>query len=157
MSHSRGYICPPSKPSCAVTNIEKETHQVLKLPPRLLHNAVLSTEDDAHPREVANLGATHDERVNVEPAASQDARNAGEHSGLVLDETVEHVPVYAAQLSSVPMLRRENERKDTYFLNGCKLGGGVLYKMFVTASSAVRDRGRSIAGSGGGRCRRVRL
>ena len=39
----------------------------------------------------------------------------------------------------------------THFLNGCILGGGVLYRMFVTASSALR-RGRSMAGSGGGRC-----
>lgn len=29
--------------------------------------------------------------------------------------------------------------------------------MFVTASSADRERGRSMDGSGGGRCRRVRL
>ena len=39
----------------------------------------------------------------------------------------------------------------TYFLNGWRLGGGVLYKMLVTASSAVRERGRSMAGNGGGR------
>lgn len=39
----------------------------------------------------------------------------------------------------------------TYFLNGCKLGGGVLYRIFVTASSAVRERGRSVRGKGAGR------
>lgn len=46
---------------------------------------------------------------------------------------------------------------ESYFLNGCKLGGGVLYSMFVTASSAVLDLGRSMAGRGGGRERWVRL
>ncbi len=45
----------------------------------------------------------------------------------------------------------------THFLNGCRLGGGVLYRMLVTASSADLERGRSMDGSGGGRCRRVRL
>lgn len=39
----------------------------------------------------------------------------------------------------------------TYFLNGWRLGGGVLYKMLVTASSALRDLGSSGAGRGGGR------
>jgi hypothetical protein len=37
-----------------------------------------------------------------------------------------------------------------YFLNGSLLGGGVLYKMFVTASSAVLERGRLVSGKGGG-------
>jgi hypothetical protein len=41
----------------------------------------------------------------------------------------------------------------TYFLYGCKLGGGVLYSIFVTASSAVLDLGMSMVGRGGGRAR----
>lgn len=41
--------------------------------------------------------------------------------------------------------------KLTHFLKGCKLGGGVLYRIFVTASSVLLDLGRSIAGKGGGR------
>jgi hypothetical protein len=37
------------------------------------------------------------------------------------------------------------------FLKGSVLGGGVLYKMFVTASSAVLVLNESAAGRGGGR------
>ncbi len=47
----------------------EETHQVFELPARLLDDAVLSAEDEAHAGEVADLGAAHDERVDVEPAA----------------------------------------------------------------------------------------
>jgi hypothetical protein len=45
---------------------------------------------------------------------------------------------------------KEKEGRAAYFLYGCRLGGGVLYRMFVTASSADRDLGKSILGSGGG-------
>jgi hypothetical protein len=41
----------------------------------------------------------------------------------------------------------------TYFLNGSVLGAGVLYKMLVTASSALGARGCENAGSGGGALR----
>lgn len=40
-----------------------------------------------------------------------------------------------------------------HFLYGCKLGGGVLYKILVTVSSADFCLGRSVAGRGGGRDR----
>lgn len=42
----------------------------------------------------------------------------------------------------------------SHFLKGARLGGGVLYKMFVTASSADLER-TSITGSGGGLCCKV--
>jgi hypothetical protein len=45
---------------------------------------------------------------------------------------------------------KEKEGGVAYFLYGCRLAGGVLYRMFVTASSADRSLGRSILGSGGG-------
>lgn len=48
---------------------DEGTHQVLELSARLLDDAVLAAEDDAHAREVADLGAAHDERVDVEPTA----------------------------------------------------------------------------------------
>ncbi|KIJ19094.1 hypothetical protein PAXINDRAFT_153666 [Paxillus involutus ATCC 200175] len=48
---------------------------------------------------------------------------------------------------------KKKEKPEKLKLAGCRLGGGVLYRMFVTASSAVLERGRSVAGSGGGRSR----
>ena len=67
------------------------THEVFELPPRLLDDAVLAAEDDAHATQVADLRAAHDERVDVEPSAGQDPRDAREHSWLVLHETVQYV------------------------------------------------------------------
>jgi hypothetical protein len=61
---------------------------------RLLHDAVLAASDDAHPTQVANLGAAYNERVDVEPAPGENPRYAREHTGLVLHETVQHVPVW---------------------------------------------------------------
>ena len=44
----------------------------------------------------------------------------------------------------------KDARNATDFLKGCRDGGGVLYRIFVTASSAVLDLGRSIEGNAGG-------
>lgn len=68
-------------------------HEVLKLPARLLHNTVLAAEHDAHATQVADLGRTHDEAVDVEAARSQRARDARENTRLVLHERVENVPL----------------------------------------------------------------
>ena len=76
-----------------------ETHQVLKLPPRLLDNTVLSPEDDAHARQVADLRPAHDQRVDVEPAPGQNARHARQHTRLVLHQTVQDVPVKSQVVS----------------------------------------------------------
>ena len=70
----------------------RRAYQVLELPARLLHDAVLSADDDGHSAEVADLGAADDERVDVEPAAGEDPGHAREDTGLVLDEAVEHMP-----------------------------------------------------------------
>ena len=71
--------------------IRTKTHEIFELPPGLLNHAVLAVEDDAHPTEVANLGATYDERLDVEAPDGENARDAGEDAGLVLDEAVEDV------------------------------------------------------------------
>ena len=62
----------------------QRTHQILELPPRLLHNAVLAAKDNAHARQIPDLRAAHDKRVDVEPSAGQNARHAREHTRLVL-------------------------------------------------------------------------
>lgn len=67
------------------------THEILKLPPGLLDDAVLSAENDTHATEVLDLGGTDDEGVDVEATGGEDARDAGEDSRLVLDEAVESV------------------------------------------------------------------
>jgi len=67
------------------------THKVLELPPRLLNDAVLATQDDAHARQVLDLSGAHDERVDVEAAGGEDAGHARQDTGLVLDEAVEGV------------------------------------------------------------------
>ena len=54
----------------------EETHQVFELPARLLDDAVLPAEDEAHAGEVADLGAADDERVDVESAACENPRYA---------------------------------------------------------------------------------
>ncbi len=69
------------------------THQVLELPPGLFDDAVLTAEDDAHLREVADLCPAHNKGVDVEPASGEDARDAREDSWLVVHETVEHMPI----------------------------------------------------------------
>jgi len=70
------------------------TYEVFELTARLLDDAVLAADDDAHAAQVANLCAAYDERVDVEPASREDPRYAREHAGLVLHETVQHVPVW---------------------------------------------------------------
>jgi hypothetical protein len=67
-------------------------YEVLKLTSRLLDNAVLPADHDTHPTQIADLGAAHYERVDIETAPRQDPRHARKHTGLVLHETVQHVP-----------------------------------------------------------------
>ena len=52
------------------------THEVFELAPRLFDDAVLAADDDAHPAQVSDLGAAHDQRVDVEPAPREDPRDA---------------------------------------------------------------------------------
>jgi len=59
----------------------------------LFDDSVLTAEDDTHPTEVANLCPADDQRVNVEATACQNTRHPGQDTGLVLDETVENVPI----------------------------------------------------------------
>jgi hypothetical protein len=72
----------------------ERTYEVFELTARLLDDAVLAADDDAHAAQVTNLCTAYDERVDVEPAPREDPRYAREHAGLVLHETVQHVPVW---------------------------------------------------------------
>lgn len=63
--------------------------QVFQLPARLFHDSILAIDDDAHATQVANLGATDDEGINVEAATSESARDTGQDTRLILDEAIE--------------------------------------------------------------------
>jgi hypothetical protein len=52
------------------------TYEVFELATRLFDNTILTADDDAHPTQVSNLGAAHDQRVNVEPSPGKNPRNA---------------------------------------------------------------------------------
>lgn len=65
--------------------------QVLELSARLLNNGVLAREHDGHAGEVRDLGVADDQTVDVEAASGENAGDAGEHTGLVLNEAVEGV------------------------------------------------------------------
>lgn len=55
----------------------------------LLDDALLACEDDSHATEICDFGRADDEGVDVETSGCEDAGDAGENSGFVLDETVE--------------------------------------------------------------------
>jgi hypothetical protein len=128
------------------------TYEVFELPAGLLDDAVLALEDDAHAREVSDLGLAHDERVcalaggilwgikvgkvrtpslpvrcartNVEAPAGEDTRHAREHTRLVLHEAVEQVAVGQLALAVCTRLPRGDDA--THRLYGSVDGAGVL-------------------------------
>jgi len=65
--------------------------EILELTPGLLDDAVLAGQHDRHARQVFDFRVADDERVDVEAARGEDAGDAGEHAGFVLDEAVEDV------------------------------------------------------------------
>lgn len=71
----------------------------------------------------------------------------GENLFLFLSPNAAYI---GGECKKVRRKKKEREEGLAYFLYGCRLAGGVLYRMFVTASSADRNLGKSILGSGGG-------
>jgi hypothetical protein len=65
--------------------------QILELSASLLNNTVLASEDNGHTGEIVDLGVTHDKRVNVKTTRSQNTRDSGQDTGLVLDKTIKNV------------------------------------------------------------------
>ena len=124
--------------------VVEQTDQVFKLSPRLLHNPILALQHDRHPTEIPDFRPAHYQGFNVETPSGKDARDSRQHTGLILYQAIQDVAAKPCKEHA------ENFRDATHFLKGCKDGGGVLYRIFVTASSAVLDLGRSIEGKGGG-------
>ena len=56
--------------------VRRVTHEIFELATRLLDDAVLTADDDAHSAQVSDLGTAHDQRVDVEPAPGENPRNA---------------------------------------------------------------------------------
>ena len=76
------------------------THQVLQLSPSLFDHRVLALQDDAHARQIPDLRAAHNQRVNVHPPPSKDSRHSREHTGFILHKTVKNVPVQTISQSN---------------------------------------------------------
>jgi hypothetical protein len=79
------------KRSLCVVEHSPHGDQVLKLAAGLLHDTLLPLQDNCHAREIIDLGVADDQAVDVEATGSQDTRDAGEHTGLVLHQAVEDV------------------------------------------------------------------
>lgn len=77
--------------SVGVVEDSPDGDEILKLSAGLLDNAVLASEDNGHAGQVLDLSVAHNKRVNVEATGSQDTRDTGQDTGLVLDQTVEDV------------------------------------------------------------------
>jgi hypothetical protein len=67
--------------------------KVVQLAASLLDDTILALQHDGHAREILNLSVANDQAVNVETAGGQDTRYAGQHTGLVLNEAVQDVPL----------------------------------------------------------------
>ena len=79
--------------SAGVVQNSPDGHEVLELAAGLLNDTILTLQHNGHAREVGDFGAADDERVDVEAAGGQDTGHAREHTGLVLDKTVQDVAV----------------------------------------------------------------
>ena len=65
--------------------------ELVKLLGHLVDRVDGAVERERDPRDVGILGRADRERVDVEPAAAEQARDPGEHAGLVLDQQREDV------------------------------------------------------------------
>jgi len=77
------------------------THEILQLPPCLLHNAILSAYDDGHPTQVPDFSPAHHQRVDIEATPSKDTRYAGQHTRFVLYKAVKDVSMLGHIISNM--------------------------------------------------------
>lgn len=45
-------------------------YQILKLTPGLFHNTFLTTQNEAHPTQIADFGSAYHQRIDIETSAS---------------------------------------------------------------------------------------
>lgn len=78
---------------CVVQNCP-DGDEILELSASLLHDAILTLEDNSHAREIFDFGVADDQTVDVETSGGQDTGHAGEHTGFVLDQTVQDMALW---------------------------------------------------------------
>jgi len=66
-------------------------NEIIQLAAGLLDNTVLALQHNGHAREIIDLSVANDQTVNVEAACGQNSGHAGQHTGLVLNQTVQDV------------------------------------------------------------------
>src|SRR5690606_22156724 len=76
-----------------------DVDELVELLGHLLEREGVDVDDDGDPGDLGDLGRTDRERVDVERAAGEQARDAREHAGLVLHEDGQRVPGHAAPSS----------------------------------------------------------
>lgn len=81
------------KSRVSVVQDSPDRDEVIQLAASLLDNAVLTLQHNGHAREVLNLSVANDQTVDVEATSSKDTRHTRQHTGLVLDEAVQNVPL----------------------------------------------------------------
>jgi len=66
-------------------------NKIIQLAASLLNHTVLALQHDCHAGEILNLSVAHNQAVNVEATGGQNAGHSGQHTGLVLNQTVQDV------------------------------------------------------------------
>lgn len=69
------------------------TDKIFDLSASLFDDTVLASKDDTHPTEVSNFRSAHHQGIDVETSTGKNPGHARQHSGLVLNETIENVPI----------------------------------------------------------------
>lgn len=77
--------------SVGVVQYSPDGDKVLDLSSGLLDDSVLASQHDGHSRQIVNLSVADNQRVNVEASRSKGSGNSGQHTRLVLNETVENM------------------------------------------------------------------
>ena len=101
-SSSRWTAAPPSSSTILMTSISLFSCLVI-----CSSGCALGVDDDRHARQVRVLRGPDGEGLDVEPAAAEQRRDAGQDTGLVLDQHGQRV---AGHVRPVPLRRRAARR-----------------------------------------------
>lgn len=69
-------------------------NKIIQLAASLLNHTVLTLQHDCHAGEILNLSVAHNQAVNVEATGGQNSGHSGQHTGLVLNQTVQDVTLW---------------------------------------------------------------
>lgn len=88
--------------------------EIVQLTAGLFYNAIQALKNDGHTREVLHLRVADNQTVNVESSGGQNSRDTGEHTRLILNQTVQDVT-----------LGRVRRRKRSLVQDGRHSGGSI--------------------------------